>query len=267
MPTIDPGRELQLYLEREYSRVNDEFLRQVDYDLMADGQLTELFRQSCINYMVRRLITTAEFFRRSYPPTTHGPQRHLRELRDYLGDFTRYSDRTIDDLMRILTRCLIVLDDEITDTQKNRLKRSARETNSDCSVCGGDLSFQGNPASWIAATVDHIWPRSLGGRSEDDNIQVACRACNEQNKKDHIDASDYHFEAISFPVVSYEGYRRDVLNREYEVAVFATTGFTCSVCRVPASRVGRLYVGRKDPADSWHFANLTAYCRHHKPEE
>lgn len=267
MPTIDPGRELQLYLEGEYARKDDEFLRQVDYDLMADGQLGELFRQSCINYIVRRLITTAEFFRRNYPPETYGSQRHLRELRGYLRDFTRYSDRTVDDLVRILTRCLIAMDDDITDTQKHRLKRSAREAHNDCSVCGGDLSFQRNSTDWIAATVDHIWPRSLGGRSEDDNLQVACKACNVRNKKDHIDASDYHYEAISFPVASYEEYCRDVLNREYEVAVFATTGFTCSVCKVPASHVGRLYIGRKDPADSWHFANLTAYCKHHKPEE
>jgi 5-methylcytosine-specific restriction endonuclease McrA len=41
-----------------------------------------------------------------------------------------------------------------------------------CWMCGNVLSFND-------ATVDHIRPKSKGGRNSAENYKLACRACNE----------------------------------------------------------------------------------------
>lgn len=47
-------------------------------------------------------------------------------------------------------------------------ERVARQIFGPCVYCG----------SWLAATVDHVHPRSLGGGNEPENLVSACRSCN-----------------------------------------------------------------------------------------
>lgn len=256
---INPGKELQNFLTELYSLQSGNFLQKIDDDLMSGGELYELFYTSCINYLVRRFITTAEYFRRKYDPEDFGDKHYRDKLREYLRDYTNYRDKFIDRLVLLLDRCLTTSDDEPTDHVKARLKRKAREAGQFCFVCGEELDYtNSNPK--LSATVDHIWPRSMGGGSHTDNLQVACQRCNNNIKKDFIDASDYHYEEISLVSPSYDEYIRRERNRSYEVAIFAKTQFTCAGCGQPAHRVGKLQIGRKEPGDSWHFLNLVAYC-------
>jgi len=266
MSDINPGEELQNFLTQLYSSQAGDFLQRVDYDFMSDGDLYDLFFSSCINYILRRLITTAEYFRRKYPAGNYGEYRHREELRQYLRDYTRYKDKQIDDLLVLLNRCLSACDDEPTPHQKTGIKKQARQKGYHCYICGEELDYEIDN-EYLSASVDHAWPRSMGGLSQASNLRVACRRCDNQNKKDFIDASDYHYEEISLVSASYDEYKSRERNRHYEVAVFAKTQFKCAVCDAPAHRVGTLHIGRKEPSDSWHFLNLVAYCSKHMPEE
>lgn len=266
MSNINPGEELQNFLTQLYSSQAGGFLQRVDNDLMSDGELYDLFFSSCINYTLRRLITTAEYFRRKYPMEKYGPNRHRTELRQYLRDYTRYKDKHIDSLSVLLNRCLSASDEEPTVHQKNRIKKVTKESGQNCYICGEKLNFD-EENSYLSPSVDHAWPRSMGGLRHDNNLRVACRRCDNQGKKDFIDASDYHYEEISLVSTSYDEYIRQERNRHYEVAVFAKTQFTCDVCGAPAHRAGTLHIGRKEPSDSWHFLNLVAYCSEHMPKE
>jgi 5-methylcytosine-specific restriction endonuclease McrA len=44
-----------------------------------------------------------------------------------------------------------------------------------CVYCG----FDGRPFdSWMQLSIDHILPKSMGGKDDPSNLVVACRACN-----------------------------------------------------------------------------------------
>lgn len=267
--TINPGEELASFLKQLYpsppSKINV-FLQKMDYDLMADGELVDLLYRSCINYAVRRLITTAEHFRRDYPPDQYGSSRYQIELRKHLRDYTRYRDRVIDKLVKLLVKCLRAMDQAPTAHQKRKIRRQAAQNSLSCYICGRELDYDKHSREHNSATVDHIWPRSIGGLSNDDNLRIACHDCNANLKKDYIDDSDYHYEEIALVSASYAEYREQEKSKQYEVAVFAKSQSECSVCGQPAHRVGDLYIDRKEPSDSWHFLNLAAYCFEHKPK-
>lgn len=44
--------------------------------------------------------------------------------------------------------------------------------------CGGCCAYCGKPITEAAMQIDHIRPRSLGGSNAIENLNPACRACN-----------------------------------------------------------------------------------------
>lgn len=255
----NPGEELRAFLSSSYSQKPSDFLRKMDNDLMCDGEFEQLVYDSCLNYMLRRLIKTAEYYRRKHPSDWR------MKLKSFLRDHTRL--RTgIDELIRLLGICLEAMDDEPTANLKKQIHRQARESGHGCYLCGEPIDHQ-KIEPYLAPTVDHFWPRGVGGASGRPNLRLAHQKCNNELKQDYIDASDYHYEqicAVSSP--GDQGFTQEI-KPVYEMAVLAKSGFECSVCRQPAYRVGPLKLGRRNPADSWHFLNLEAYCESHQPAE
>ena len=62
-------------------------------------------------------------------------------------------------------------------------KNVFRRDNYTCQYCG-----------WIGSglTIDHIIPRSLGGKTSWDNVVVACQACNVRKGNRRLDETDMH---------------------------------------------------------------------------
>lgn len=265
MSEPNPGEVLRGFLVNIYPLKEHTFVHEMDDDFMSDGELVKTFYYSCINYLVRRLITTAEHYRRRFPPDLHGSNRYKSELKKFLKDYTRYNDRQLDKLVTLLHECLAASDRLPSPTTISKKRARASEQNHYCYICGREVNYQ-HSGEHNNATIDHIWPRAMGGLSDNDNLQVACEACNSRYKKDYIDAADFHFEEISLISTSYEEYSGKEKNRAYEVAVFARTNYKCAVCGQPAYRLGELKIGRIEPNDSWHFLNLQAYCSEHAPE-
>jgi hypothetical protein len=56
------------------------------------------------------------------------------------------------------------------------LARRIREEMGRCYMCGRQLTQKGDDVD--RATVEHLWPLSLGGSSVEDNLIPACRKCN-----------------------------------------------------------------------------------------
>lgn len=65
--------------------------------------------------------------------------------------------------------------------QKRRWRRELlQEQGGLCAGCQRRLDPNWPPQHRFAATLDHIKPKSRGGRDERDNFQVLCRPCNEE---------------------------------------------------------------------------------------
>lgn len=141
----------------------------------------------------------------------------------------------------------------------NYRRAEAKRSGFNCYICGKALDFEGKDRDRFA-TADHIWPRSLGGLNDRENIKMACGECNNKIKRNRIDYRDYHYELISLASAEEEAGFLAELEPMYRVAVYAKSNYTCASCGQPAYRIGKLLVGRIDKADSWHFLNLVAYC-------
>jgi hypothetical protein len=64
---MNPGEELRDYIPVMYPVGKGSAAERMDSDLQGDGELSSLIHSSLINYLVRRLVVTAEYRRRTYP--------------------------------------------------------------------------------------------------------------------------------------------------------------------------------------------------------
>ncbi|GAB4190333.1 MAG: hypothetical protein OHK0022_02980 [Roseiflexaceae bacterium] len=256
MNKISPGEELKNLLMKFHPKTHStNFVKQLDYCLAADGELEQLIYLSSINYLIRRFINTSQYIYQEY-----GEYSFRSELQQYLRDHTRYTDRQRTDIAYALEKCLKYMQETESATgDMNSRRNEAKRFNFNCYICGTTLDFGGSDPDKIA-TADHIWPRSMGGLNEKENIKVACGKCNNKLKRNRLDYSDYHYESISLS--SNEGSANFLteLESQYRIAVYTKSQFSCESCGQPAYRVGKLLVGRRDTSDSWHFLNMVAYC-------
>ena len=263
---FNPGEQLQLLLKELYppdSGAKPSFVSRLDDALMTAGDFAELVYNSCINYMVRRLITTAEYLRRRIDKQgLADPDRKLVvELRSFIREETTIPDRKGEKLLVLLLECLRVRNKEPTSKTKKRIRRVARSEGVRCYICGRELDFD----QAGSAVVEHIWPSAFGGANEDFNLGVSCSECN-NSKASYIDASDFHYEEICLVGSKDDEHFPLELRRDYRVALWAKSHCKCIVCGRPASYLGELELCRRNPNDSWHFINVDAYCGKHACE-
>lgn len=71
--------------------------------------------------------------------------------------------------------------------QQSRFSMSATELaardGTDCRICGTVVDMSAAPKAYLAPSVDHIIPRSLGGSDDPENLQLAHLWCNQVKQK------------------------------------------------------------------------------------
>ena len=252
-----PGEELKDYLEKIYPSKSNRTFDEMDSDLRADGELKNIIYESSILYILRRLVATTEHFYRINDENKIATNIALRE---YLSNYTRYSDDQVNKLSKLLLPCMEAARDSFSEGDKNIAKQQRKTYNWTCFVCGKEMDEENK------ATADHFWPRAMGGLSNSGNLRMVCQICNNNHKRDFINHADYHYEEIAISATDYKHYKVSGHPKVYEVAVFAKSDYRCIVCNEPAYRVGELTIGRIDLKDGWHYLNLASFCLNHKPE-
>jgi hypothetical protein len=270
-----PGQQLRLFLEELYPldhKNKTTFISRIDEALRASSDFSEIVYASCINYMVRRLITVAEYIKQKGDKIGQPEYLFIRDLRDFIREETRIPPNKVEELLFLLLNCVKVRNKKPTPVTKKRIRRKAQEKNElNCYICGVSLDFE-QDGRGESAEVEHVWPNALGGPNNDFNLRMSCHRCNTQrarcqSKKDFIDASDFHYEEICLVHDKADGEAFSIeLRRDYEVALWSKSNFECATCGRPASYVGRLEFCRQNQNDSWHFLNIDAYCHEHKFE-
>lgn len=104
----------------------------------------------------------------------------------------------------------------------NLVKAVARRDGWHCHYCGkGFNPNRINPN----ITLDHRIPKALGGRYTVDNLQLACRPCNESVKR------DVHSNAIDEALVRIYGIGRANIPSLEKTKLRFSERFTCAQCR------------------------------------
>lgn len=281
MDGTNPGQQLRDLLKRIYpldlentnSSEDNSFISRIDNALIAEGNFSHVVYESSINYLLRRLINTAEYLRRKYGSDEFPSEQFLIELRRFVVENTRLDSDKSEIIVLLLKQCVDAKDKKLKPSRKKRIFKNAQEKDELCCyICGnvlnvekGSISEDKELETSEEIQVEHIWPKAMGGATEDFNLKLSCSYCNNA-KKNYIDATDFHYEQICLVSDKNDEYFSTELKREYKIAIWAKNNYSCSVCNKPALSVGRLKFGRLNPDDSWHFLNIDAYCNEHTPE-
>lgn len=264
--TQNPGLQLQLILKDLFpvTTVNRaDFVAKMDDLLYSEGEFSSIVYDSCINYMVRRLITTSEYYKRQYDPTVYPSDRYVQEIRRFLQQRTKIPHNRREQILSLLLQCLQERAKYPTPKAKSTLRAKTKEQGLYCYICGREINFEDDTA-YNAFDAEHVWPRTLGGKNDATNLAGVCRRCN-QEKENYIDYADFHYEEMC--LVSHESEQSfsNEFKWGYRVALSAKSSFRCVICDQPAAYVGELKFARRDRDDSWHFLNIDAYCAQHAP--
>jgi 5-methylcytosine-specific restriction endonuclease McrA len=252
-----PGLELREFLQHLCPfdlGTEISFVSQIDFAFKAEGSLSKLLYESTINYLVRRLINTAQFLRRKYESDDFPEGRFVEELRQYLKNEVRFRTSDVERLLVILQSCLAFKNQNRKSKKKQFIKRNfPGSVDLLCYICGKSLTLE-------EIQIEHKWPKTLGGSSKDLNLKISCCSCNAE-KQSYIDGSDFHYEHIclSTDESDEESFSRE-FKRIYKIALSAKHDHKCTLCGKSAESVGRLNFVRKNLSDSWHFLNIDTVC-------
>lgn len=253
-----PGYLLQKFFKEKFND-NEKTLREIDDHLYEEGELLHHMNMSGINYLIRRLINTAEFYKRKYDPAKFSQTLYLDKLREFLEYNTRFNEQEVD---TIITYCINSIDtkrQQRKGTKRKILKVGKESGNARCYICGKELIFEYDDA--YSAEVEHIWPLVVGGNSEESNLKLSCKKCNKA-KDYYIDSSDFHFEEITLFNLESDPNFNSAFKWKFRVAVWAKSNYSCLICQRPAEK-GELNFSRENKNDSWHFLNINTYCDKH----
>ncbi|MDJ0693339.1 HNH endonuclease [Mastigocoleus sp. MO_188.B34] len=265
----NPGQELRKFLKvifpQDYKNTDYEkpesFILRIDEGLMANGEFTKIVYESSINYLLRRLINTAEYLRIKYQTDEFPPEKFNQELRRFIIENTHIPEESSEKLFALLQACLQAKRKKIKPNKRERLIRDYKSRNElRCYICGKYLN-----ETEAEIEIEHLWPKTMGGATEDFNLKISCSFCN-KSKQDYIDASDFHYEQICLVNDKNDTNFSYEMQRTYKVALLSKSNYSCSVCNKQAATVGKLNFGRLNLNDSWHFLNIQAYCDEHRPE-
>jgi len=251
-----PGYMLRQLLTEIFpydSNSNQGVFSTIDNAVNADGDLTYIAYLSTINYLLRRLVTSARYIYRKHYLPTQSSTDYLLHLRGYLRDTTNLPAYAREQVLILLQRCVDESESNgPTQTTKNRVQKRRTGRVQGCYICGRDFEE--------TAEVEHVWPKTLGGSNIDHNLALACPKCN-RAKDSFIDGSDFHYEEISLVSDNSDPSFETEFRWQYRIAVLAKHDYCCSSCGKPISEVGELTFIRNDPGDSWHYLNIEAYCK------
>lgn len=155
--------------------------------LLATGraeELTLLFREIAAVNTTCRLVQAARSMRIGVDNTirlTNDPS-YLRDLRIFLREAMLIPIDVVDQTLRLSVAAAQAANSSINETTRKRMLQEAKNRDTKCYLCGCDLDFdlQHHTRKF---ELEHIWPNSYGGDSNDSNLLPACHGCN-QHKGD-----------------------------------------------------------------------------------
>lgn len=135
-----------------------------------------------------------------------------------------------------------------------------------CCFCGCRLSADANGVhydpSGKLATLEHIWPQSLGGDSESNNLVPACGKCNEtksdifvwQQALVHDFIHPFNFSADEDSYLKFPRHKKIILQRRAVMMVAQRDGLSLKAAMKKVGPFGDLKA--LDLNDTWDFFNV-----------
>jgi hypothetical protein len=153
----------------------------LELQLSATGrsmQLVEFFRQVAAVTLTGRIVAAGVSINETNSINDVMFQKLLRE---YLRDTVGIPGRFMNEIYRFSHRAIEAAILSIPNAVQKKIRSWAEVHHTCCYMCGQALDFnqKDNVRSY---TLEHIWPRSYGGDSIEENFLPACKSCNGEKK-------------------------------------------------------------------------------------
>lgn len=154
-----------------------------DLELLLDSTgrakpLVEFYRQVAAVTLTGRIVAAGV----SINATTSIYDAAFNKLfTEHLRSTVGIPGRLMNELYRFSHRALEAAILPIPRSVQNKIRSWAIVRHQWCYMCGASLDFdQNHPV--LGYTLEHIWPRSYGGDSIEENFLPACQSCNSKKK-------------------------------------------------------------------------------------
>lgn len=213
--------------------------------------------------LLRRLLWNASWYERQYGYVGKYELIVIFE-RYYLRDVLGFSGTEVRSLSRLTFNAVEESQRDITSGLFHSLKGKYRLSDQGCQLCGVAIDYNSSDQD-NSFSLDHIWPQSLGGTSDEWNLRVACRLCNSK-RKNFVEASDTHYEHFHVKRVratDEAGFLTE-LNWDFRMAALLRAGFACEICGKDVDKMdGWLDFLQRNRAESYQMFNIMVACKTH----
>ncbi|WP_224245012.1 HNH endonuclease [Hyalangium gracile] len=215
--------------------------------------------------MLRRLLANAHWYEHKYDQPDI-PIHEEKFENEYLRYHLSFESRDARQLAALTYKALDASKANYTNhTFKTIKERSARQSLR-CELCGGEIDYAtADSKDPKRFSLDHIWPRSLGGTSDEDNLRVTCGGCNEF-RQNYTSAADMHYEHwhVKVPEAS-ESFLKEA-DRKFRLAVNLRSNFACQRCDRPVSALpDGLRLEARSREENHNIFNSISVCIDCKP--
>ena len=173
--------------ERLFYHVQTSLLNGVDWARLSAGllpsgrsdELTTLFHEIAAANTTCRLVQAA----RSLRIDAEGNNRitddaaYIRDLKLFLRETMLIPSETVAQTLGLSIEAAKAAASSISDRTRSVFVRKASKKGASCYMCGCFLQFVSGEKKH-QFELEHIWPNSFGGDSEEDNLLPVCRGCN-----------------------------------------------------------------------------------------
>jgi len=225
-------------------------------------QLEEFLLRSTALMLLRRLLWNAQWYESRFVDEAVTMSRYEK---DYLSDVTRLSSIELHRLCIMVYNAVRASKKDISPGLFNSLRKRAETSSQRCQLGGCAIDYSAKDGH-NAFSLDHIWPQSLGGSSEDWNLRVACKDCNTK-RQNLVEAADSHYEHFHARTDGPAGAPNSLpseLNSSFRLAALLRADFRCELCgsRVDETAGGLDFV-RSNRYENYHMFNIQVMCDSH----
>jgi 5-methylcytosine-specific restriction endonuclease McrA len=234
---LTPGEKLYRWLHDRYpiTEKSSDWMQNLASDFNTE-ELEKLLHQSTLLMMMRRLLANAEWYRRRY--TELGIDAYEEKFeQDFLRHHLSFSPRDARLLSNLVYKSLEASRQEIPNSLASRIRDRSNQKSLCCGLCGKEIDYAPTPGNDDDRfSLDHIWPRSLGGNSEEYNLRVTCGACNSL-RQSYVSAADTHYEHHHVKLLESDRSFLIEATRLFRLAVNFQSNFTCKRCERPVAQL------------------------------
>lgn len=153
------------------------------------SEFTDFFKELIAVNLVGRVVAVGAYYEEKY-----GIASDLfdRSFRNYMRDYMTIHYNDTNTFYRLCVAAISASKQEINASCRKRITRWSREHFQKCYMCNASLIYD-DAEHYNAFTIEHIWPRSYGGDSIEENLLPACKSCNSSKKR--------HFASWAMPSI------------------------------------------------------------------